>query len=69
MPLAMARAGDTGHIKRIGGKEEVRKFLERLGFVIGGEVRVVSENSGGIIVNVKDTTVALSREMASKILI
>lgn len=69
MPLTMAQAGVENQIKRIGGKEETRRFLEKLGFVVGGDVTVISENNGNVIVNVKDTRVAISREMANKIMI
>lgn len=69
MPLSMARAGEVGSIKRVGGKEETKRFLESLGFVPGGSVTVISENKGNIIVNIKDSRVAISREMANKILI
>ena len=67
MPLTMARAGETDQIKKIGGKEEVRKFLESLGFVTGGDVTVVAAMGGNMIVNVKGSKVAISREMAGKI--
>lgn len=69
MPLTMAKTGERNLIKRVGGKEEIRHFLENLGFVVGGTVTVVSENSGNMIVNIKDSRVAISREMANKILI
>ena len=67
MPLTMARAGETDQIKKIGGKEEVRKFLESLGFVTGGDVTVIAEMGGNMIVNVKGSRVAISRETANKI--
>ena len=54
MPLTMARAGEVNVIKKVGGKEETRRFLENLGFVTGGQVTVVSEISGSMIVNVKE---------------
>ena len=69
MPLTMAKAGELNSIKRVGGKEEIRRFLENLGFVVGGDVTVVSENGGNVIVSVKDSRVAISREMANKIMI
>lgn len=53
MPLTMANAGEPNIIKKVGGKEETRKFLENLGFVTGGTVTVVSETGGNMIVNVK----------------
>ena len=56
-------------IKKVGGKEEVRKFLESLGFVVGGIVTVVSDIGGNMIVNVKDSRVAIGRDMANKIMV
>ena len=69
MPLTMANTGERNVIKKIGGKEETRKFLESLGFVVGGAVTVVSEIGGNMIVNVKDSRVAIGRDMANKIVI
>lgn len=69
MPLTMARAGEENIIKKVGGKEETRLFLEKLGFVAGGTVTVVSETSGNMIVNVKDSRVAIGKDMANKIMI
>lgn len=69
LPLTMARPGESCSIKRIGGKEEVRRFLETLGFVVGSEISVVSETHGNVIVNIKDSRVAISREMANKIMV
>lgn len=63
------KAGETNIIRKIGGKEEVRKFLENLGFVTGGEVTVVSEINGNMIVNVKDSRVAIGKDMANKIMV
>ena len=54
MPITMMKDGETGVIKKVGGKEETRKFLENLGFVVGGSVTVVSDIGGNLIVNVKD---------------
>lgn len=56
-------------IRRVGGKEETRKFLERLGFVTGGVVTVVSETGGNIIVNVKESRIAIGKDMANKIMV
>ena len=56
-------------IKKIGGKEDVRRFLETLGFVVGSDVTVVSENNGNVIVNIKESRVAISKEMANKIMV
>ena len=69
MPLAMAKAGETASILKITGKDEVRQHLAELGFVVGGTVTVVSEMAGGLIVQVKDSRVALDRSMANRILI
>ena len=69
MPLTMAGTGEENIIKKIGGNPETRKFLESLGFVAGGTVTIISEIAGNLIVNVKDSRVAVSREMAMKIMI
>ena len=69
MPLTMVPTGEPNVIKKIGGKEETRRFLENLGFVTGGMVRVVSEIGGNMIVNVKDSRVAIGKDMANKILV
>ncbi len=69
MPLSMAPEGKESIIHKVGGKEETRLFLERLGFVVGAVVTVVSEIQGNLIVNVKDSRVAIGRDMASKILV
>lgn len=69
MPLSLAAVGEENIIRKIGGKSEVRQHLENLGFVVGGAVTVVSSLGGNIIVNVKDSRVAISREMAGKIMI
>ncbi len=69
MPITMSRQGETALIKRIGGKEEVRRHLENMGFVPGASVTVVSVNNGNVIVNVKEARVAISREMANKIMV
>jgi ferrous iron transport protein A len=69
MPLTMAETGRELEIRRIGGKEETRRFLESLGFVMGSFVNVVSMTGGDLIVKVKDSRVAISREMANKIMV
>ncbi|MDE6749866.1 MAG: ferrous iron transport protein A [Lachnospiraceae bacterium] len=69
MPLSMLREGEPNVIKKVGGKEETRKFLENLGFVTGGIVTVVSEIGGNLIVNVKDSRVAIGKDMANKIMV
>lgn len=69
MPLSMVKPGETNTIKKVGGKEETRKFLENLGFVTGGEVTVVFEIEGNLIVNVKDSRVAIGKDMANRIMV
>ncbi|WP_138295782.1 MULTISPECIES: FeoA family protein [unclassified Clostridium] len=69
MPLTMAQPGEINAIKKVGGKADTRRFLENLGFVVGGNVAVVSQISGNVIVNIKESRVAISREMANKILV
>lgn len=69
MPLVFAEAGEENIIKKVGGTPEMKKHLEDLGFVAGGTVSVVSEIGGNLIVNVKDSRVAVSREMAQKIMV
>ena len=69
MPLTLANVGEENIIKKVGGKEETRKFLENLGFVTGGEVTVVSEIEGNLIVNVKDSRVAIGKDMANRIMV
>ena len=69
MPLCMVSDGETYHIKKITGNEETRRFLENLGFVAGTQVSLISKICGNIIVQVKDSRVAISREMAQKIIV
>ena len=69
MPLSMVKEGEPNIIKKVGGKEETRKFLENLGFVTGGTVTVISQTGGNIIVNVKDSRVAIGKDMANKIMV
>ena len=69
MPLTMAASGEINTVKRIQVKDETKRFLESLGFVEGGEVQVISEISGNLIVNVKDARIALSKGMANRIMI
>lgn len=69
MPLTMLNTGELSTIKKVGGKEETRRFLENLGFVPGGEVTVVSEIDGNMIVNIKDSRVAIGKDMANKIMV
>ncbi len=69
MPLIFANIGETNMIKRVGGNYELRKHLENLGFVAGADVTVITSISGNIIVNIKNSRVAISREMAQKIMV
>lgn len=69
MPLSMASMGEQFLIKKINGKEEIRRFLANLGFIAGAEVSLISEISGNVIVQIKDSRVAISKEMAQKIII
>ena len=69
MPLTMLNIGETGKIKRIGGNEETRRFLNNLGFVVGAEVSVVSAIVGNVIVNIKDSRVAINEDMAKRIMV
>ena len=69
MPLTMLNTGEPSTIQKVGGKEETRRFLENLGFVPGGEVTVVSEIDGNMIVNIKDSRVAIGKDMANKIMV
>ena len=69
MPLTMLNIGETGEIKRIGGNEETRRFLANLGFVQGAEVTVLSAIGGNVIVNIKDSRVAINEDMAKRIMV
>ena len=69
MLLTMLNIGETGKIKRIGGNEETRRFLNNLGFVVGTEVSVVSAIGGNVIVNIKDSRVAINEVMAKRIMV
>ena len=69
MPLTLAAAGEENIIRKVGGNPEVKKHLEDLGFTAGGSITVVSALGGNIIVKVKESRVAISEEMARKIMI
>ncbi len=69
VPLVFANSGDSLIIKKVGGNRDTKKRLENLGFVVGGEISVISENDGDLIVSVKESRVAVSREMAEKIMV
>ena len=69
MPLNLADVGEVNIIKKIGGKAEVKAHLENLGFIVGGAVTVLNAIGGNIIVNVKESRIAISKEMAQKIMV
>ena len=69
LPLTLAEIGEENTIKKIGGKPEVKKHLENLGFVVGGNVTIINTLGGNVIVNVKESRIAISREMAQKIMV
>ena len=69
MPLTLANTGETNTIMKIGGSPEVKKHLENLGFVVGGNVKVINMLAGNVIVVVKEARIAISNEMAQKIMV
>lgn len=69
MPLTMAPIGEVNTIKRVGGNEETRRFLENLGFVAGAEITVLSAIGGNVIVNIKDSRIAINEDMARHIMV
>ena len=69
MPLSIVKEGEPNIIKRVSGKDETRKFLENLGFVKGSTVTVISQIGGNMIVNIKDSRVAIGKDMANKIMV
>lgn len=69
MPLCFANVGEENTIKKVGGNPEVKKHLENLGFVVGGNVMIINTLGGNVIVNIKESRVAISEEMARKIMV
>ena len=69
MPLTLANIGEENVIKRVGGNPEVKKHLETLGFICGSTVTVINAIGGNVIVNVKESRIAISREMAQRIMV
>ncbi len=69
MPLAFCEPGAENTIIKIGGSPEIKRHLENLGFAVGGNVTVITQNSGNVIVSVKDTRIAVSKEMANRIMV
>lgn len=69
MPLTMSKSGIQQSIKQIRGRDDIKRFLESLGFTVGGNVTVISEIGGNVIVNVKDTRIAIDKSMANRIIV
>ena len=69
MPLTMVKAGEEKSIKKVGGKDDVRQFLANLGFIPGSLVTIITKTGGNVIVNIKESRIAVSREMAVKIFV
>ena len=69
MPLTMAPVGKASKIQRVGGNDETKRFLANLGFVVGSEVTVISAIGGNVIVNIKDSRVAINQDMARHIMV
>lgn len=69
MPLSLVTPGIQFLIKKVSGKDDMKQRLEKLGFVVGGSVKVISEMGGNLIINIKDSRIAISKEMANKILV
>ena len=69
MPLTMASIGEANTIRKVGGNEETKRFLENLGFVAGAEITIVSAIGGNVIVNIKDSRVAINQDMARHIMV
>ena len=69
MPLTMASIGEANTIRKVGGNEETKRFLENLGFVAGAEITVVYAIGGNVIVNIKDSRVAINQDMARHIMV
>ncbi len=69
MPLCLADVGEENTIKKIGGSPKVRQHLENLGFVVGGDVMLLTSLGGNVIVKVKEARIAISEEMANKIMV
>ena len=69
MPLTMAPVGQASKIQRVGGNDETKRFLANLGFVVGSEITVISAIGGNVIVNIKDSRVAINQDMARHIMV
>jgi ferrous iron transport protein A len=69
MPLTLLKSGESGVVKRIAGKGDTKRFLESLGFTVGAPVSVISEINGNMVLSIRDTRIALDRNMAKRIVI
>ncbi len=69
MPLMMTNVGEVQSIKKINGKDDTKQFLKNLGFVEGSEITIISQMQGNVIVKIKDTRIAISKSMASRIMV
>ncbi len=69
MPLSMMKSGEQNTIKKINGQDDTKRFLEGLGFVVGSTITVISVIGGNLILNVKDTRIALDKAMATRIIV
>ncbi|MDR3259300.1 MAG: ferrous iron transport protein A [Fusobacteriaceae bacterium] len=69
MPLTFADIGSVVSIKKIGGRDETRRFLNNLGFVEGSRIAIIAKSAGNLIINVKESRIAVGKEMANKIII
>ncbi|MCI9316351.1 MAG: ferrous iron transport protein A [Lachnospiraceae bacterium] len=69
MPLTLLKEGEPASVRKVGGKEDIRQFLAKLGFVTGASVTVVSATEGNLIVNVKDSRIAIGKDMACRIIV
>ena len=69
MPLTLLKEGEPASVRKVGGKEDIRQFLAKLGCVTGASVTVVSATEGNLIVNVKDSRIAIGKDMACRIIV
>ena len=69
MPLSLLNDGETSTVVKVGGREDTKRFLENLGFVEGAEVTTISSNDGNMIIKIKESRVAINKDMAKKIMV
>lgn len=69
MPLLLANIDEDNIIQKVGGSTETKHHLENLGFILGSSIRIINKSNGNIIVNIKDTRIAISKELAKKIMV